>query len=383
MTQRMEHGRITEAALAELRSRIGVELRAYRYNEVATKDAIRHFCDGIGDDNPLYNDPSYASRTRYGGIIAPPCFLYSVRYAGGGGMGLPGVHGFHCGNDWDFYKVIHLNDSIPVKERLVDVVEKPSRYAGRIVIQYAETQYLNQRDETIAKTLSWSIRAERQAAKEKGKYTEIKIASYTPEQLQAIESDYEREEVRGANPRYWEEVNVGDEITPVVKGPLNMADMMYFYAGVTGGGVFGRGGGAHRLGYLYRKRHHSWAAVDESGMTIGTPQDVHVDTALAQEIGVMAPYDIGCQRICWMGHLLSNWMGDDGFLKKLHAELRMFNMFGDTTWCKGKVIRKYIGDGQALVDIECWAENQRGQTTAPGRTTVVLPSRSVSPRESS
>ncbi|MBI2906722.1 MAG: MaoC family dehydratase N-terminal domain-containing protein [Chloroflexi bacterium] len=377
MTQRMEHGRISDAALAELRSRIGVELRAYRYNEAATKDAIAHFCDGIGDDNPLYLDAAYASRSRYGGIIAPPCFLYSVRYAGGGGMGLPGVHGFHAGNDWDFYKMVHLNDRIQVKERLVDVVEKPSRYAGRIVVQYAETMYFNQRDDTVARTLSWSIRAERRSAREKGKYSEMKPAPYTVEQLRAIEADYEREEVRGATPRYWEDVNVGDELTPVVKGPLNMTDMMYFYAGVVGGGVFGRGGGAHRLGYLYRKRHRAWAATDESGMTIGTPQDVHLDTALAQEIGVMAPYDIGCQRICWTGHMLGNWMGDDGFLKKLHGELRIFNMFGDTTWIRGNVSKKQMDGSEHLVVIETAAVNQRGQTTAPGRATLALPSKSV------
>lgn len=375
--QRMEHGRITDAALAELRSRIGMELRAYRYNEAATRDAIGHFCDGIGDDNPLYRDLSYASRSRYGGLIAPPLFLYSVRYAGGGGMGLPGVHGFHSGNDWDFYKVIHLDDQIPAKERFVDVVEKPSRYAGRIVIQYAETRYFNQRDDTIAKTLSWSIRAERTAAKEKGKYKDMKPEPYTAEQLRAIEADLEREELRGATPRCWEDVNVGDELTPVVKGPLNMTDMMYFYAGVVGGGVFGRGGGAHRLGYLYRKRHSSWSATDETGMNIGSPQDVHVDSGLAQEIGVMAPYDIGCQRICWMGHMLGNWMGDDGFLKKLRGELRIFNMFGDTTWIKGKVTGKRVENGEHLVDIECSAVNQRGQMTAPGSATVVLPSKSV------
>ncbi len=54
---------------------------------------------------------------------------------------------------------------------------------------------------------------------------------------------------------------------------------------------------------------------------------------------------------------------------------------GDSTWCKGKVVKKYVKDGYALVDLEIWAENQRGDITAPnGRATVILPSRDVKTR---
>jgi len=40
-----------------------------------------------------------------------------------------------------------------------------------------------------------------------------------------------------------------------------------------------------------------------------------------------------------------DWMGDAGFLKRIRTELRRFNTMGDTTWCKGKVTRKYKKDG--------------------------------------
>ena len=36
----------------------------------------------------------------------------------------------------------------------------------------------------------------------------------------------DHEEVRGANPRYWEDVKVGDEIPQIVKGPLSVGEMM-------------------------------------------------------------------------------------------------------------------------------------------------------------
>ena len=51
---------------------------------------------------------------------------------------------------------------------------------------------------------------------------------------------------------------------------------------------------------------------------------------------------------------------------------------GYTTWCKGKVVRKYVKDGHALVDLSIWAENQRREITAPnGVAKVILPSRDV------
>jgi acyl dehydratase len=41
---------------------------------VATEEAIKIFCDGNGDFNPLYRRRDYAKNSIYGGIIAPPSF---------------------------------------------------------------------------------------------------------------------------------------------------------------------------------------------------------------------------------------------------------------------------------------------------------------------
>ena len=95
----------------------------------------------------------------------------------------------------------------------------------------------------------------------------------------------------------------------------------------------------------------------------------------AESAGLPGSYDYGCQRCCWMGHLLTNWMGDDAFLKRLRVECRRFNVYGDTQWLKGKVVGKRIEHEAPLVDLEIWAENQRGEVTAPGQATVMLPSR--------
>ena len=67
--------RLTDAMIDALRQRIGVERPIpYPYHTEATRDAIRHFAHGIGDLNPLWQDADYAAQTRWGGLIAPPCF---------------------------------------------------------------------------------------------------------------------------------------------------------------------------------------------------------------------------------------------------------------------------------------------------------------------
>ena len=69
-------------------------------------------------------------------------------------------------------------------------------------------------------------------------------------------------------------------------------------------------------------------------------------------------------------------MGDDGWLKRNFAEYRRFVYFSDAVRFEGTVTKKYVDDnGEYCVDIETTAFNQRGENTAPGQSTVILPSK--------
>ena len=99
--------KITEEGLDDLRKRIGVSIgvTAEPWCYEATRDNIRHYAHGIGDDNPLWCDPDYAAKTNYGGIIALPSFLFSTsRIVSGYVGGLPGVHAMWSGADWTWHK---------------------------------------------------------------------------------------------------------------------------------------------------------------------------------------------------------------------------------------------------------------------------------------
>jgi acyl dehydratase len=79
-------------------------------------------------------------------------------------------------------------------------------------------------------------------------------------------------------------------------------------------------------------------------------------------------------RTSWLIHLVTNWMGDDAWLWKLDCQSRAFNFMGDTTICSGEVVDKRIEGPHHIVDLKLAGTNQRGEVTAPGTATVILPS---------
>jgi len=366
-----KNNEITNEKVEELKKRLHVVWKPRRpyFNTEATKDAIRHFCEGIGDTNPLFTDPEYASKTKYGRLVAPPCFLYSVYWAAQG-RGMPGIHAWHSGDEWEFYQPILEGDSFSYTNELVDVQVKESKMAGKTLIQYHDIRYYNQRGELVAKALDWCVRAGRKTSKEKGKYADISSATYTQEELERIYADYDAEQILGAKPRYWEDVKLGDRLTPVVKGPLSRRDIYAWLIGA--GSPFMR---AHSLALTFLRHHPGTDMIDSKTGIADVPELVHMEDSRAQTIGLPGAYDYGCQRISWLGNLLTNWMGDEGFIRKLRAELRRFNVVGDTTWLEGKIIKKYVESTEHLIDIECYGQNQRGEITIPGTATIRLPVR--------
>ena len=82
---RREFVGITDQALDALRQRIGqrIERTLEPWCYEATRDNIRHYAHGIGDDNPLWCDPAYGTTTRYGDIIALPSFLFACTLVSG------------------------------------------------------------------------------------------------------------------------------------------------------------------------------------------------------------------------------------------------------------------------------------------------------------
>jgi hypothetical protein len=73
--------------------------------------------------------------------------------------------------------------------------------------------------------------------------------------------------------------------------------------------------------------------------------------------------------------IVTNWMGDDGFLRVFDSYQCAMILIGDTLFCRGKVINKRLENGEHLVDLRIWSETIRGYVASWGMATVSLFSR--------
>ena len=358
-------------ALDEARELIGVDLRrtGQQWNTEASPDAVRHFCWGLGDDNPLFTDPGYGAATKYGSALAPGCFLYTIDTTVVAPK-LRGIQWLYGGTDFEWYEPIRHRDRFAVSARLLDAVEKAGGKAARFIIQTGETRYTNQDGKLVCVAHGHTARTARSKASGGLSYAPRETHSYSPEELEAIGHAIEIEELRGASPRFWEDVEVGTAVQPMLKGPLNITDMICWYSG--GGHSYQ----SHRRAHMHRRRHPADAFVNPETGAQDSAARGHTEGKMAREVGMPGGYDVGPQRISWMGQLMTNWMGDDGFLRCLRVSVRRPNIFGDVSWCRADIVEKRVENGAHVVDLALRVENQLGEVTAKGEATVLLPARS-------
>lgn len=136
----------------------------------------------------------------------------------------------------------------------------------------------------------------------------------------------------------YEDIIVGSEITPLVKQPTTRQLVM-------------------------------WAGAS------GDYNPIHYDKDFAQSRGLPGVIVHGQLVASFLGQLITDWMGEQGSLRKLTCSYRGFNLPGDTLGCKGKISKKYIEDGEHYVVCSIWTENLKGEKTVSGVATVILPAR--------
>jgi acyl dehydratase len=344
--------------------------------EEATRDAIRLFSNGLGDRNPLWLDQEYAQNSMHKGLLAPPAFLNGVS-EGQAIVGLPGLIATFVGSEWTWRRHIRKGDRFRVSNLLRDLEEKSPKNGKRRFLQQGTISYENQFNEPVGECTWKLFRTEaKPGGEEKPKGSagsqEIQPHKYTKEELEKIFSTIDAEVIRGDRPRYFEDVDTGEELPPVVKGPLALSDMVAWAMGT----AWHRMGMAHETKLAFLREHPGLAYTDPKTETPEPIANSHFQSAAAQILmGSSLPFDLGFQRIAWMTHPVTNWMSDCGFLRYLKGDIVSFVRFGDTTWCKGKIIGKRIQNEERLVNIRLYCENQKGETTATGEAVVLLPSR--------
>ena len=137
---------------------------------------------------------------------------------------------------------------------------------------------------------------------------------------------------------YFDDVKVGDELPPLVKGPIQQIQLTR-YAGAS-----------------------------------GDFNPIHQDDEFAKAAGMGGVFAHGMLSMGFVGQVVTDWAGA-GQIRKLGVRFAGLVRLKDTVTCRGRVLAKSSKDDVNLVDLEVWAENQKGEKVVTGKSTVALPTR--------
>jgi acyl dehydratase len=346
-------------------------------NRIATEESMKNVALSVDMWNPLWNDEQYAAGTRWGGIIAFPMFQGNFGTIQLGPLEASPECGFQhmiwIGEDWEFFKPIHVNDSFKVwckRPQLKDVTSLDGKGPRTFALFESDNEHINQKDELVSTS---KLYVQRSFLPGPPKPSSMPEYGYTKEELLFIARMVREEEIRGADIRYWENVKVGEETKPVVLGPTSMADNAIASSAMA------------RIDIAFRPRDLFMQAIGEelgdeflldpeTGLyhIRGGPAGRHWADRSAQAEGEPCAFLFAVLSRYLMARLVTNWMGDDGFLRKYKWRHIARNAVGDTVIGRGKVVHKRVEDGEHLVDLKVWLENLRGNTTEVASATVSL-----------
>ena len=147
-------------------------------------------------------------------------------------------------------------------------------------------------------------------------------------------------ETREPERRCFEDFREGQELSVVTKGPLMVGDQV------------------------------RWA-----GACDNYESEFHHDEYVAKAQGLPGIILSGPLMASFLLTAVVQWMGRDARLVSFFDQNRGQTKPRDLAHMHGRVRETYVKDGKALVDLECWIINQRGEVTTPGSALVELPRR--------
>jgi len=141
----------------------------------------------------------------------------------------------------------------------------------------------------------------------------------------------------GARAVYFEDVDIGDEITPLAFHPTRELIAAYVKA----------------------------CRITEKRFT---------DEAYAHSLGmesIIAPGNMG---LAYLSRMISDW-AEGAVLRKLDVRFRGFVKPGDHLICKGLIVEKHARGHENSIECDVFIENDKGDRPVTGSATVVLPTR--------
>lgn len=389
---------MTSATLdcSDLDNYIGKPMTPWTLKEPLHNNDFRRWAQAMHYPNLLHYDSDYAATSRYGRLVAPQSFTIAAAEGHGAcpaGIGtIPDSHLIFGGDEWWFYgprlfagdRVIH--EKIPY-----DYVVKETKFAGPTCFQRGDNNYYNQDGVMFAKQRSTSIRYRRDLAVEMDSMGGAEEEpAWTDDELEDIENrklEYAtmmRE--LGHGKRWWDDLNVGDQLPVRVFGPHSIASFATEWRAY----LMTVWGAAHRnqdcdpakIGFVGPMAGWEMDPVLEKinpeatdGAYIG-PSRGHLFKRWAQYIGMPREYGYGASMGAWILDYLAGWAGEWGQIVHSNSQYRGPAFVGDITIMTGEIIDKSIDEeDRNIVQVNCKMANQLGTTMATAKAEIELPKR--------
>ena len=128
---------------------IGREYKPIIY--VIGQEKIKEYALAVGDLNPLYLDPEFAKKSKYGCVIAPPMFVVVfareilVNLFSDGELKLDMFRLVHGEQEFNFHKIVKANDTIQTQAKIKNIYQKNNNDFIEL-----ETKSYNQNNELVA-----------------------------------------------------------------------------------------------------------------------------------------------------------------------------------------------------------------------------------------
>ena len=384
---------------SDLDNYLGKPMQPARMIEPIANNDIRRWVQAMHYPNLLHYDLHYSAQSRFGTLIAPQSFPVVMDCAHGSapsciGM-IPNSHMLFGGDEWWFYGPRLKGGDRVWNERIpFDYVVKDTKFAGPTCFQRGDNFYYNQEGDLIAKQRSTSIRYSQEAGKESVS-TNLEGAEdpvWTDEELANIEvRKFEWIQMMhdlGHNARYWDTVNVGEDLPTRVIGPHSIPSFTTEWRAYT----FTIWGTTHRrtdldieaLGFVGPMAGKEQDAVLErinpeetDGAYIG-PSRGHLFPRWARFIGMPRGYGYGASMGAYITDYFAGWAGEWGLVRHSNCNYRSPTLTGDITIQTGKILDKFIDEeGRHMVQVDMRMANQLGAVLATAKAEIELPKRPV------
>lgn len=347
---------------------------------VATEESMTSMARAADPWNLLWRSESYARRTRWKDTIAHPLFLDRLSSGGIGEMPASPECGYQhlvfIGEDWKFYGPVRRGDVFRVFRRrpeIVDVTSEDGNGPRTFGLTEVNKDFVNQDERATAQVRAY---VERRFLPEVPKPLEVNEYAYTIEELRHLSKLIGQEHVRGAVPRYWEDVEVGGRTLPTVLGPTSMVDNLMSFA-ATPDALMAVTPREWLVMGLEKGIAEEFIPDPDTGLFYqrGGPAGQHWSLHAARAAGEALPFLFAKLSRLLMCRCVTNWMGDDGWLTSYRWRHVMRTPVGDALVARGEVTGKRVQGDMHLVDLSLWTESLRGMVSEVAQATVALRSK--------